>query len=148
MGCLIPKRPIASRTFLISFSKANSGVWIPIISSPWSLYFSYHIFMYGKVLWQLMQLYVKKSMRIIFLPTSSCRVMPSVLTNPDGFTISLYVLPSVFVSCSGVARRVAGRITSNPPLIKIKRTRPVMYSGFIYYCIFCKRSCSILVISK
>src|SRR3989338_11707119 len=80
----------AVATLLYSFSNSNSGVCTPIITKPLSLYFSYHALRYGVVRWQLIQLYVKKSTRITFLPIRPLIVIgfPSVFIKPSGVVIS------------------------------------------------------------
>src|SRR3989344_8773617 len=61
-----------------------------MITNPLSLYFSYHAFKYGVVRWQLIQLYVQKSISTTFLPINSLRVsgLLSVLIKPSGVVIS------------------------------------------------------------
>src|SRR6266851_8269009 len=51
----------ARRTFSMSCSKGNSGVWTPITTSPSSRYFFAHARRYGRVRSQLMQVKVQKS---------------------------------------------------------------------------------------
>src|SRR5207253_5384089 len=51
----------ARRTFSMSRSKGNSGVWTPISTSPLSPYFFAHARRYGRVRSQLMQVKVQKS---------------------------------------------------------------------------------------
>src|ERR687898_826209 len=68
-------------------SAASSGLCTPTITRPLSAYFSYHVFKYGIVLMQLMQLYVQKSTSITF-PLRSARVIGSELTKPAIFVSS------------------------------------------------------------
>src|SRR3989344_3077425 len=58
-------------TFDNTFSNANSGVCTPIMTSPSSSYFSYHVRKYGSVRWQLMHEYVQMSMSTGFFPLNS-----------------------------------------------------------------------------
>ena len=59
-----------------------------MISRPWSWYSEYHMFRYGIVRSQLMQLYVQKSTRMTSLPIRLPIVMLSTFTNPEGSAIS------------------------------------------------------------
>src|SRR3989344_3556764 len=98
-----------------------------MITRPLSLYFSYQAFKYGVVRWQLMQLYVQKSIRITFLPTRSFTVidLPSVFIKPSGVVISfasLYCLDfsslSICVS-SEEARGATVTVSFDPPLFTL-----------------------------
>src|SRR3990167_10937411 len=118
---------IAAATFSFCFSNSNSGVCTPMITNPLSLYFSYHAFKYGVVLWQLIQLYVQKSIKIIFLPTSSLTVidLPSVFIKPSGVVISLansYFLDfsSLFI-CVSPEEFLGATVTASfdPPLFTL-----------------------------
>src|SRR3989344_8934589 len=111
---------------------------MPIISSPWSLYFSYHALRYGNVRWQLMQLYVKKSTRMTFSPTSSPIVIDvacpelvvGVFTKPDGLTISLYGSPDDRTICAGAEGEETKR-NASPAATSTSKSEPIMYSALI-----------------
>src|SRR5512140_974450 len=60
MGYTTFKSNMAFFTLAGSFSKANSGAWTPITTSPASLYFPAQAFMYGSSLRLLMHEYVQK----------------------------------------------------------------------------------------
>src|ERR1700679_2490132 len=62
----MPRSWTALRTFDSSFSNGNSGVCTPMITRPYSLYFSFQALMYGSVRRQLIQEYVQKSTRTTF----------------------------------------------------------------------------------
>src|SRR3989338_5456790 len=147
-GYFISKSFTAFSTFFRTFSKENSGVWRPIITSPSSSYSLYHSFRYGIVRWQLIQLYVQISNNTTFLPLNSLIVMGKlfVFIKPSGVLMSGARANFLFFSL----------MLKNEPSFILALSSTSVFSSVLevlfiltsFLSFFSNNFCSILVTSK